>query len=195
MHERYKRRIENYLSLTKDLSTESIDTRETTINDAERNTFLRTESDDDSGGSRNRLRSTIASPDTVAVSDIEDLCKPPENDKKPRSNEYCNTSFACSGPSRQQCQELVRDYHQRQQLEFREFYHGIQSFRHTVVLILLLCSMFVVSIFFRLNNIHMMILSFRALKYSDSRFRCPFGLLSWMACLAFTLNCHFLKPL
>lgn len=127
------------------MSTETINTNETTINDIERNTYNRTESDDDNGASRSRLRSTATSQDTVAVSDIEDLCKPMENDKKLRTNEYCNTSFACSGPSRQHCQELVRDYHQNQRLEFKEFYHGIQSFRHTVVLILLLCSMFVVS--------------------------------------------------
>lgn len=147
LHQRYKRRIENYLSLTKDLSTESVDTHDTTINDVERSTFIRTESnDDEDGANRGRLRSNIASQDTVAVSDIEDLCKPTENDKRLRTNEYCNTSFACSGPSRQHCQELVRDYHQQQRLEFQEFYQGIQSFRHIVVLILLLCSLFVVSI-------------------------------------------------
>lgn len=143
LHQRYKRRIENYLSLTKDLSTESIDTDETTANDADRNTFIRTENGDDQGASRSRLRSMATSQDTVTVSDIEDLCKPNENDKNIRSNEYCNKSFACSGTSRQQCHEIVRDYHQQQKLEFKEFYHGTQSFRHTVMLILLLCSMFV----------------------------------------------------
>lgn len=147
LHQRYKRRVENYLSLTKELSTESVDTKDTVINDAERNTFIRTESDD-LETTRNRMRQAMQSQSTctssVTTPDIEDLCKPLENDKTLRSNEMCSSSFACSGPSRVQCQELVNDYNQRQQLEFMEFYNSIQSLRHTVLLILLVCSMFVV---------------------------------------------------
>lgn len=56
----------------------------------------------------------------------------------------CSSAFACSGQSRQQCQEIVRDYRQQQQA-FLEFYSDIQSVRHTAFLILLICSMFVVS--------------------------------------------------
>lgn len=149
LHQRYKRRVENYLSLTKELSTESVDTKDTVINDAERNTFIRTESDDQET-MRNRLRQTVQSQDTCtstsSAPDIEDLCKPMNGDKTFRSNEMCSSSFACSGQSRQQCQTLVNEYNERQQLEFMEFYNSIQSLRHTVLLILLLCSMFVVCI-------------------------------------------------
>lgn len=150
LHQRYKRRVENYLSLTKELSTDSIDTKDTVINDAERNSFMRTESDDQET-TRNRMRQSGQSEESctgsVITPDIEDLCKPTANDKHLRSNEMCSSSFACSGPSRQQCQELVNDYNQRQQLEFEEFYNNIQSLRHTVLLILLLCSMFVVCVY------------------------------------------------
>lgn len=151
LHQRYKRRVENYISLTKELSTESVDTKDTIINDAEQNTFIRTENNEQETA-RNRIRpTTIHSQESntctsnVTVSDIEDLCKSGDNDKSVRSNELCSSSYTCSGPSRQACQELVRDYRQQQQLEFQEFYNSIQSLRHTVVLILLLCSMFVVS--------------------------------------------------
>lgn len=151
LHQRYKRRVENYISLTKELSTESIDTKDTVIDNAERGAVMRTESDDPET-TRNRIRSNGVSQDTCPSSatppDIEDLCRSIENDNNLRTNELCSSSYACSGPSRQQCQDLVNDYHQRQQLEFTEFYHSIQSFRHTVLLILLLCSMFVVSAFF-----------------------------------------------
>lgn len=152
LHQRYKRRVENYISLTKELSTESVDTKDTVINDAERSTYIRTEANEQETA-RNRIRpTTIQSQDStctsnVTATDIEDLCKSGDDDKNVRSNEMCGSLYACSGLSRQACQELVRDYRQRQQLEFQEFYNSIQSLRHTVVLILLLCSMFVVSKF------------------------------------------------
>lgn len=163
LHQRYKRRVENYLSLTKELSSESVATRDTVINDGERNAFIRNDSDAEHQAqlqqqetTRNRLRSTGSTQNAEdmlpctnggqTTSDIEDLCKNMMDNGKPlHTNELCSTSFACSGPSRQQCHELVRDYNQRQQLEFMEFYNSIQSLRHTVLLILLLCSMFVVS--------------------------------------------------
>lgn len=150
LHQRYKRRVENYLSLTKELSTESVDTKDTVINDNDRNTFIRTENVDQET-TRNRLsRQPIQSQDTCTTStsapDIEDLCKPVNDNKISRSNEICSSSFSCSGQSRQACQTLVNEYNERQQLEFMEFYNSIQSLRHTVMLILLLCSMFVVGI-------------------------------------------------
>lgn len=153
LHQRYKRRVENYISLTKELSTESVDTKDTVINDAERSAYIRTETNEQETA-RNRIRPTTIQSQSqdsnctsnVTAPDIEDLCKSEDNDKNVRSNDMCGSSYACSGPSRQACQELVRDYRQRQQLEFQEFYNSIQSLRHTVVLILLLCSMFVVSI-------------------------------------------------
>lgn len=144
LHQRYKRRVENYLSLTKELSTASVDTKDTVINDADRNRLIDTDSEDNRTA-RNRLRSTVTSQDSnVTFPDIEDIGKSDENDKNIRPNELCSGSYACSGTSRQHCQDLVHEYHQQQHLEFQEFYNTIQSLRHTVLLILLLCSMFVV---------------------------------------------------
>lgn len=170
LHQRYKRRVENYLSLTKELSSESIVTKDTVINDDERTSFLRNENggnvpngavaggsvsiDDENEAPRNRIRAAISSQESQSTSspvvpDIEDLFKSNDtSDKALRTGkEFCSSSFACSGPSRQHCQDLVRDYRQQQHLEFIEFYNNIQSLRHTVLLILLLCSMFVVSTF------------------------------------------------
>lgn len=150
LHERYKRRVENYLSLTKELSNESIETRETVINgiQAERPT---SPNQRESEMARNRSKSSLPSQESqcsssTAVPDIEDLFASNDcNDHGKRSNDMCSSSFSCSGQSRQQCQEIVRDYRQQQQAAFLEFYNDIQSVRHTAFLILLICSMFVVS--------------------------------------------------
>lgn len=157
LHQRYKRRVENYLSLTKDLSTETVDTKDTIIDVNVRTKYIHTECDDEEN-TPHRARPTFLSQDSCTSNtshpDIEDLCKLNSTDKDIRSNDLCNSSYPCSGSSRQHCQELVRDYHQQQQqLEFQEFYNNIQSLRHTVVLILLLCSMFVVSVNIRLFSL------------------------------------------
>lgn len=153
LHQRYKRRVENYLSLTKELSTESINTKDTHINITNHSECIPKENDQQDTG-RNRIRTTVLSQDSctgnINVPDIEDLCKLSHNSKNIASNELCDSSYACSGSSRQHCEELVRDYNQQQQLEFHEFYNSIQSLRHTVVLILLLCSMFVVCIIYNI---------------------------------------------
>lgn len=128
LHQRYKRRVENYLSLTKDLSTESVDTKDTSINEVERGSVLRS---NDSDAPRNRMSHTDTCSNSVTTPDIEDMYKTWDDDKEPRPNVLCNTSYACG-------------MRERQQLEFLEFYNCIQSFRHTVLLILMLCSMFVV---------------------------------------------------
>lgn len=165
LHQRYKRRVENYISLTKELSSESIATKDTVINDDERNNYIRGDSTsvavhDDNETPRNRVRPTMSSQDSQSSSvipDIEDIFRPTgndnDNDKALRNGrDFCSSSFACSGPSRQHCQDLVRDYRQQQRLEFLEFYDNIQSLRHTVLLILLLCSMFVVCNFISFRN-------------------------------------------
>lgn len=158
LHQRYKRRVENYISLTKELSSESIVTKDTVLNDDERNNCMQANSTsmivhDENETPRNRVRQTMSSQDqnqnTSIVPDIEDIIQPTDNDNDNdktlrNGREFCSSSFACSGPSRQHCHNLVRDYRQQQHLEFLEFYDNIQSLRHTVLLILLLCSMFVV---------------------------------------------------
>lgn len=159
LHERYKRRVENYISLTKELSTESIATKDTVINDDERNNYTQADRisvavHDENETPRNRVRPTLTSQESQSSSvapDIEDIFRPTgndndnDNDRALRNGrEFCSSSFACSGPSRQHCHDIVHDYRQQQRSEFLEFYDNIQSLRHTVLLILLLCSMFVV---------------------------------------------------
>lgn len=155
MHQRYKRRVENYLSLTKELSNESIVTKDTVINDEERSQFVRNDScstTNDASASEEiesaRTQINQCSPAAAIIHDIEDLVRTNGTSTSPRGNAMCSSSFGCSGPSRQHCQELVRDYRQQQHFEFLEFYNTTQSLRHTVLLILLLCSMFVVGFYF-----------------------------------------------
>lgn len=159
MHERYKRRVENYLSLTKELSNDSIETHETVINGLHNNGSDHQSANNyrESETTRNRVKQSLPSQEsqctsstssttaTTIVPDIEDILSSNESQNHgKRSNDLCSSSFACSGQSRQQCQEIVRDYRQQQQA-FLEFYNDIQSVRHTAYLILLICSMFVVS--------------------------------------------------
>lgn len=77
--------------------------------------------------------------------DIEDLFKSDRKDHRPHEKDFCSSAFGCSGPSRQKCHELIKDYREHQLVEFTQFYNETQCLRHTVLLILLLCSMFVVS--------------------------------------------------
>lgn len=189
LHQRYKRRVENYLSLTKDLSSESgefgsrtdkitaskiteifisaVFTKDTVINNEDRTKFLQ---ENERSGSSSASTSTNA----FTATDIEDIVKP-TSDQTPAlgSKNYCSTSFGCSGSDRQQCHQRIEDYRQQQQQDFIQFYNDTQSMRHTVALILLLCSMFVVSIscscIFSTENSFFLPLNF-------SRFHCLFGL-------------------
>lgn len=89
---------------------------------------------------------TPAVPPTGDIGDIEDIVKTSVDYSPVRESKgFCSSTFGCSSKS-QQCQQRVQDYRQQQQTEFTEFYNNTQSLRHTVALILLLCSMFVVSI-------------------------------------------------
>lgn len=126
-----------------------VNTKDTVLNDDERNNFLRTENcaaslREENKNVQNTMEASASSASIAVVTDIEDMFR--SNNVKPaiKGKEFCSSSFSCSGPSRQHCHELIEDYRQEQQLEFQEFYNNTQSLRHTVLLILLLCSMFVV---------------------------------------------------
>lgn len=102
---------------------------------------------------------------TAVVLDIEDLLSAAArrssknvgttdnvNNMNPNggNNGLCSTKFNCGGTSRQNCQSLISEYqdhaHQGlEPLEFPEIVDEHQTMRHTVLLILLLCAMFVVS--------------------------------------------------
>lgn len=75
------------------------------------------------------------------------------------SNGMCSSKFNCGGTSRQNCQSLIKEYqvyanNGLEPLEFPENVDEHQTMQHTVLLILLLCSIFVVStIFFLVDSI------------------------------------------
>lgn len=70
---------------------------------------------------------------------------------EPDAAGLCSTKFDCAGTSRQNCRTLISEYqadtHQGlEPLEFPENVDEHQTMRHTVLLILLLCAIFVVNI-------------------------------------------------
>lgn len=65
-------------------------------------------------------------------------------------NRFCSLQFNCDGVSRQNCQSLIQNYQSMtsiglEPIEYPENIDEHQTMRHIVLLILLLCSMFVVS--------------------------------------------------
>lgn len=82
-------------------------------------------------------------PDTPSDTDIEDLFRTMPNG--PRGRQYCDSQFNCNEKSRENCQKLMKVYQSHTVSHLKEFTENMRSMRHTVFLILLLCSMFVVS--------------------------------------------------
>lgn len=95
---------------------------------------------------------------TPLVVDIEDLVRRrntnrTNDDSSPADAEniaggLCSSQFNCAGTSRQSCQNLIQKYEENardglEPIEFDENVDDHQTLRHTVLLILLLCSMFV----------------------------------------------------
>lgn len=70
----------------------------------------------------------------------------------PTSNGLCPSRFGCQGAQRSQCQGILQQYQEQidedvDLIEEEPDSHDPQILRHVVLLILLLCSMFVVGIF------------------------------------------------
>lgn len=68
----------------------------------------------------------------------------------PSRDGFCPSRFGCEGPKKESCQGVVRQYQQQidddlDLIEEEPESHEPQILRHTVLLILLLCSMFVVN--------------------------------------------------
>lgn len=193
LHQRYKKRIEKYRSLAKDLSSDTnspitesttnligaaqhIDERDPRrpsssadinfhINNRVRRRLSSSSNDDEEatagdrspaiaqhagGCSVNSEECCTRKSTATTVVDIEDLMSSKyDSDAPSRSNGLCSSNFNCAGPSRQSCKTLVQQYREQNQhgLEPIEFSDSeedeLQSMRHTVLLILLLCSMFV----------------------------------------------------
>lgn len=108
-----------------------------------------------------------AKTNTTTVVDIEDLLNRAQSSKVEHRNHnhgghqfdddgnfggiragMCSPSFSCGGPSRQNCQAIIQQYEEQarrglEPLEFPKEGDEHQTLKHTVLLIILLCSMFV----------------------------------------------------
>lgn len=89
-------------------------------------------------------RGRLDSETPTETEDIEDLVK--ARPQPSTSQEYCNSEFSCDAKSRENCQRLMKVYQTETISHIKEFTENMKSMRLTVFLVLLLCSMFVVSI-------------------------------------------------
>lgn len=118
------------------------------INNRVRRTSSSSSDEGESKCSNNEDCCTRKSTATTVV-DIEDLFAQKCNSERAGgSSGLCSSQFNCDGTSRENCQSLVKKYqndtnHGLEPLEFPENVDEYQTMRHTVLLILLLCSMFV----------------------------------------------------
>jgi hypothetical protein len=178
LHQRYKKKFDKYVTLSKEVSSPDSETTVTTNasvgsrsiphinsevtfgvfanrNVRRRHTSYSSSEDEDSpcqNGQINRnccsqrVETTNNTSPPGTIMDIEDLLSP----TAPESGGLCPTQFDCAGTSRENCQSLVQRYQEQSQyelepLEYDESADPHQILKHTVLLILLLCSMFVVS--------------------------------------------------
>ncbi|XP_063930387.1 lysosomal cholesterol signaling protein [Zophobas morio] len=160
LQQRHHRRFTRYLDLAQDVSSEqepspsSSTEVETNIESPNPGTSS------DSGISPGKSNLCGALPtinegccEESPVVDIEDLFVGTSSDIKNLlpaiDNEgLCPSRFGCQGPKRRQCQGIVRQYQEQidddlEYIEEEPESHEPQFLRHTVLLILLLCSMFV----------------------------------------------------
>ncbi|KAF5272061.1 hypothetical protein FQR65_LT05043 [Abscondita terminalis] len=144
LHQRYSRRYQRYLDLADDVQTPNVN-NPTPCNDSSEGGAC--------GSACNKNKPcglpTInegcceESSDNQVV-DIEDLMSSPPAS----TSNLCPTQYACHGPQREQCRDLVEQYQQQtsddlELIEEEPESHDPQIFKHIVLLILLLCSMFV----------------------------------------------------
>jgi Domain found in Dishevelled, Egl-10, and Pleckstrin (DEP) len=175
LHQRYKRRYERYVTLSKEVAQPDADTITTaassttnierlaridsgvnfTINNVRRRRSLSSdESDHDNkatnctGNAKNGDCCSAAQNVTPSrVIDIEDLIAVAGNSQD-TGNGLCSTQFGCPTSSREACQSLVQRYQEDshntlEPIEYDDNADSYQVLQHTVLLILLLCSMFV----------------------------------------------------
>ncbi|XP_059615439.1 integral membrane protein GPR155 [Phlebotomus argentipes] len=154
LHQRYKKRFEKYLTLSKEISTPDQQndgdlSTSSTSNLIQSETDLTAsqdvEQDNEVSGSNCHSSDGCCSQSTTTVLDIEDLVTRRLSEQQ---NGLCSAQFNCAGTSRQSCQTLIQRYQEEtrrglEPLEFDENVDDHQTLKHTVLLILLLCSMFV----------------------------------------------------
>lgn len=158
LHQRYKKKFEKYITLTRELSNpESEDILQASL--STRNLIRRTSSISSSdeeildNGCGN-LESCCANPGTrqTTVVDIEDILNQRKNENytppESPSRAICSPAYGCASTSRESCQNLIQQYQVQSRnglepLENAGDEDDHQTLKHTVLLIILLCSMFV----------------------------------------------------
>lgn len=184
LHQRYKKRYEKYLTLSKEISSPDTDTETISpIQNGSSNGFgqndggagadlnfsinqrgvrgmVEIERDSESdcrdsgintcGSNAGGCCSSKTIVNDRNVIDIEDLIGAANSRgiDGPDDDGLCSSQFNCGGTSRQSCQTLIQKYQEQsnnglEPLEFDETVDEHQTLKHTVLLILLLCSMFV----------------------------------------------------
>lgn len=182
LHQRYRRRYERYVTLSREVAQpdgETITTAASSTTNIERlahvdsslnfviNNVRRRRSfssDDEDHVSSNNLKSNgngcsgsgnngeccsaAQNKSPTRVVDIEDLIPVGPSTSNAPGNGLCSTQFGCPTSSREACQSLVQRYQEEsstalEPIEFDDKVDVHQVMQHTVLLVLLLCSMFV----------------------------------------------------
>ncbi|KAK5638085.1 hypothetical protein RI129_012380 [Pyrocoelia pectoralis] len=152
LHQRYSRHHSRYLDLAEDVSS----TFNTSVCSEEVDNTASSSLQSDSCRSCDG-KSRVCGLPTIKegcceentdgpVIDIEDLLtgSPPIAS----GSSLCPTHYNCQGPQREQCRDLIEQYHQQinndvELIEEEPDSHDPQIFKHIILLILILCSMFV----------------------------------------------------
>lgn len=167
LHQRYKRRFEKYLTLSRELSNPESDivvnststanllanaATNNEENEIRKRSYSSSDEDENpkSGCHSAENCCSQTSPATTVV-DIEDLLEKPTSpytDPNVGGRDMCSSAFSCPTSSRENCQSRVQRYKDQaryalEPLEFTDDTDEHQTLKHTVLLILLLCSMFV----------------------------------------------------
>lgn len=153
LHQRYSRHYSRYRDLADDVSStfNTSASSETLNGNAATCSLQNTSCGSCDGKMRSCLLPTIEegcceeNTDGPVV-DIEDLLG--DSPALPAGSGLCPTHYTCQGPQREQCRDLVEQYQQQisndvECIEEEPECHDPEIFKHTVLLILLLCSMFV----------------------------------------------------
>lgn len=175
LHQRYKRRVEKYLNLSREVSSGDSETTTLTtanssatvsssigrvdsrlnfhINGVRRRKSISSSDDEENPGcSGSQQGGTCCSAlkkdvKVKTVVDIEDIV-PKEPIVTSNMTSLCATQFGCPSTSRAECHSRVQRYQENshddlEPLEFEDEADTYQVMKHTVLLVLLLCSMFV----------------------------------------------------
>ncbi|XP_055627992.1 integral membrane protein GPR155 [Toxorhynchites rutilus septentrionalis] len=176
LHQRFKKRHEKYMNLSREVSSPDTDT--STVGSSSVTNLIQ-EATNGHGSLHRRRQSITSSDDEIlransgtecegtnaggccssagaarTVVDIEDLriqrsiSNDIESEDFITSSGMCSAQFNCPAASKQQCQSLIERYREHahdglEPLEFDKTVDEHQTLKHTVLLILLLCSMFV----------------------------------------------------